>query len=128
MKDYKKKRNGFLGPDFSSKFSPWMANGNLSPRLIYWEVKKWEKENGGENEHSKHFIFELMWRDFWHYWAFKYGSNIFHEYGHNNKGFSKWNVNPKIIELWKKGQTGMPIIDAIQRDLLATGYISNRAR
>ena len=36
MKDYKDLRNGFLGPNFSSKFSPWMANGCLSPREIYW--------------------------------------------------------------------------------------------
>ena len=32
MKDYKKLRNGFLGANFSSKLSPWMANGCLSPR------------------------------------------------------------------------------------------------
>lgn len=36
MKDYKKLRNGFLGPNFSSKLSPWMANGCLSPRQIYF--------------------------------------------------------------------------------------------
>jgi len=42
MKDYKRLRNGFLGSNFSSKFSPWMANGCVSPRKIYFEVKKWE--------------------------------------------------------------------------------------
>ena len=29
-------RNGFLGRDFSSKFSPWLALGCLSPRWCYW--------------------------------------------------------------------------------------------
>jgi len=43
MKDYKTLRNGFLGPNFSSKLSPWMANGCLSPREIYWQVKQWEE-------------------------------------------------------------------------------------
>lgn len=71
MKNYKNLRNGFLGPNFSSKLSPWMANGSVSPRKIYWEVKKWEDLNE-ENEHSKHFIAELFWRDFWHYWAYRY--------------------------------------------------------
>lgn len=47
MRDYKKLRNGFLGPNFSSKLSPWMANGCLSPREIYFQVKKWEQENMG---------------------------------------------------------------------------------
>ena len=106
-----------------------MANGTLSPRSIYWEVKKWEEQNGGENEHSKHFIMELLWRDFWHYWAYKYSDKIFFPYGHVNRSQTKcWHLNTEIINLWKKGQTGIPIIDAIQRDLKKTGFISNRAR
>ena len=36
MRNYKDTRNGFLGPNFSAKFSPWMANGCLSPRFIYF--------------------------------------------------------------------------------------------
>lgn len=39
---YKKERNGFTGQDFSSKLSPWIANGCLSVRLIYWKSKEWE--------------------------------------------------------------------------------------
>lgn len=114
MKDYKKLRNGFLGPNFSSKLSPWMANGSLSPRSIYWQVKKWEEQNGGENEHSKHFIAELLWRDFWHYWAYKHSDQIFFPYGHANRSQTKsWRLNTEIIRLWKEGQTGLPIIDAI---------------
>lgn len=31
-------RNGMLGPDYSTKFSPWLASGSLSPRFIYEEV------------------------------------------------------------------------------------------
>ena len=82
----------------------------------------------GENEHSKHFIAELLWRDFWHYWAYKFGDHIFYEYGHADRSQSTWQNNSEIIRLWKEGMTGIPIIDAIQRDLNATGYISNRAR
>ncbi len=32
---YKKTRNGLMGANFSSKLSPWMANGTISPRYIY---------------------------------------------------------------------------------------------
>lgn len=28
-----------LGPDYSTKFSPWLASGSLSPRFIYQEVQ-----------------------------------------------------------------------------------------
>lgn len=27
-----------LGPDYSTKFSPWLASGSISPRLIDEEV------------------------------------------------------------------------------------------
>ena len=41
LKEYKETRNGMLGADYSSKFSPWLANGCLSPRYIYEEVQKY---------------------------------------------------------------------------------------
>ncbi|PHT93329.1 Cryptochrome DASH, chloroplastic/mitochondrial [Capsicum annuum] len=44
LKVYKETRNGMLGPDYSTKFSPWLASGSLSPRFIYEEVKRYEKE------------------------------------------------------------------------------------
>ena len=39
LKVYKETRNGMLGPDYSTKFSPWLAFGCISPRFIYEEVK-----------------------------------------------------------------------------------------
>ncbi|MEL6939696.1 MAG: deoxyribodipyrimidine photo-lyase, partial [Cyanobacteria bacterium J06598_1] len=41
---YKDTRNGMLGADYSSKFSPWLANGSLSPRKIHAEVQRYERE------------------------------------------------------------------------------------
>ena len=42
--EYKITRNELMGTDTSSKLSPWIANGSLSIRKVYWEVKKFEKE------------------------------------------------------------------------------------
>lgn len=39
LRVYKETRNGMLGPDYSTKFSPWLASGSLSPRYIYEEVQ-----------------------------------------------------------------------------------------
>lgn len=36
---YKETRNGMIGPDYSTKFSPWLASGSLSPRYVYEEVR-----------------------------------------------------------------------------------------
>lgn len=37
-------RNGMLGPDYSTKFSPWLAAGCLSPRTVAAEVARYEAE------------------------------------------------------------------------------------
>lgn len=43
---YKETRNGLLGTDFSTKFSPWLANGTLSPKVIYQRIEDWEADFG----------------------------------------------------------------------------------
>ncbi|GMN39796.1 hypothetical protein TIFTF001_009023 [Ficus carica] len=45
LRNYKETRNGMLGPDYSTKFSPWLASGSVSPRLIHEEVvqEKWRR-------------------------------------------------------------------------------------
>ena len=40
----------------------------------------------------------------------------------------KWSYNKKIFEKWCQGQTGYVMVDAAQRELIATGYMHNRAR
>jgi Deoxyribodipyrimidine photolyase len=44
LRDYKNTRNGLIGQAYSSKFSPWLAQGCISPRQIYAEIKAYEEE------------------------------------------------------------------------------------
>ena len=37
-------RNGMLGPDYSTKFSAWLAAGCISPRTIHHEIQKYEQQ------------------------------------------------------------------------------------
>jgi len=69
---YKKTRNGLVGTDYSSKFSPWLVNGSISARQIYWEVKRFEKEVK-KNQDTYWLIFELIWRDYFKYVSLKHG-------------------------------------------------------
>ncbi len=43
IETYKDTRNGLIGADYSSKFSPWLSLGCISPRYVYWEIKRFEK-------------------------------------------------------------------------------------
>ena len=126
LKNYKFTRNGLLGSDYSSKFSPWLANGSLSPRRIYWEVKKYEQERK-QNVSTYWMIFELIWRDFFRYSAIKYGNAIFLA-GGIQQNERDWRHDREDFQRWAKGQTGIPFIDANMRELNQTGYMSNRGR
>lgn len=126
LKSYKFTRNGLLGADYSSKFSPWLANGSLSPRKIYWEVKAYEQQRK-KNISTYWMIFELIWRDFFRYSAIKYADDIFKQGGIQQKE-RDWRHDRKDFERWAEGQTGIPFIDANMRELNKTGYMSNRGR
>lgn len=123
---YKETRNGLLGSDYSSRFSPWLANGCLSPRLVYEEVKKYEEEVES-NPSTYWLIFELLWRDYFRFVSLKHGSAIFKEGGIRGKGIGGYE-DAMSFHRWADGNTGVPFIDAAMRELLATGFTSNRAR
>lgn len=83
---YKETRNGLLGQDNSSKFSPWLAQGSLSIRTIFHQVLAQKTQNAS----TKHMIDELFWRDFFIFYANYHGSSLFHEYGASGKGVHQW--------------------------------------
>ncbi|AIE75937.1 MULTISPECIES: DASH family cryptochrome [unclassified Synechocystis] len=126
LKIYKETRNGMVGADYSSKFSPWLALGCLSPRFIYQEVKRYEQERIS-NDSTYWLIFELLWRDFFRFVAQKYGDRLFNRGGLLGKRFP-WQRDQVRFELWRSGQTGYPLVDANMRELNLTGFMSNRGR
>ncbi len=126
LKNYKETRNDLRKPNGSSKLSAWLANGSLSPRTVYEEVKKYEKERH-KNSSTYWLIFELLWRDYFKLMARKHGSKIFKLEGIQDKPLDLED-NMKSFLAWANGSTGIPFIDANMREMNATGYMSNRGR
>lgn len=116
---YKKTRNGLLGANFSTRFSPWLARGCLSARQVHKEVKAWEDVHGS-CESSYWIIFELLWRDYFHRAGQLEGASLF-------GGESLPEVS-EAFNAWRNAETGLPFIDAAMLELKRTGWISNRAR
>ena len=123
---YKKTRNGLIGKDYSTKFSPWLANGSLSAKTIYWKIKDFEDEFGA-NQSTYWVIFELVWRDYFKYISLKHGSKIFRIGGILEKNYT-WNADRSIIENWKNGKTKDDFVNANMIELKETGWMSNRGR
>jgi deoxyribodipyrimidine photo-lyase len=97
---YKETRNGLLGTDYSTKFSPFLALGSLSPRKIYFEIKRYE-ETVTKNDSTYWVIFELMWRDYFRFVAEKEGNKIFLPTGIRADPTVQWNFDTNIFNKWK---------------------------
>jgi len=123
---YKNTRNGLVAIDYSTKFSPWLANGSLSAKTIYWRIKQYEKEFGS-NESTYWVIFELIWRDYFKFISLKYGSKIFQIEGILDVKYN-WNNNSKAISQWIQGKTKDNFVNANMIELKETGWMSNRGR
>ena len=123
---YKLTRNGLLGKDYSSKLSSWLANGSISVRYVYMQIKKYEEEIE-KNESTYWLFFELIWRDFFKYVSMQHKDKFFSKSG--IYGDSKdWSNNKELINRWINGETNEPFVNANMKELSQTGFMSNRGR
>lgn len=103
---------------------------------------EWEDGNNGgkEDKGTAAIRFELLWRDYMRFCLEKYGTDFFELYGfgagrRTEKHGVEWktpsNKDPTTqskFKRWLEGRTSTGLIDAAQRELLLTGYTSNRTR
>lgn len=127
VRNYNQSKNELIGGDYSSKLSPYLAQGCLSPKLIYAELKRYEEINGADKNTYALFL-DLLRRDFFRLMAKKHEEKIFLRCGTcENKNQIKPN-DWKLFTSWQKGHTGLLFIDANMREMNLSGYMSNRGR
>lgn len=119
----------FPAQSSTSRLSPYIHQGLISPRLIVEKVTKLNKNKRiGGNSSIETFIKEIAWRDFYRHvminWPYLMMFIPF------NFGFKdlKWDNDYSKFIKWAIGETGFPIIDASMKQLLHTGYMNNRCR
>jgi len=123
---YKNTRNGLIGSDYSSKFSPYLALGCISPVSVYHQVRSFEKERIN-NTSTYWLIFEMLWREFFKLTSWRYGKQIFQGSGILHK--KPLIVNDKILfNNWISGKTGDDFVNANMLEIKQTGFMSNRGR
>ncbi len=123
---YKATRNGLCGADYSSKLSPWLASGALSPRSVHAALRTHEAAYGA-SDGSYWLWFELLWRDYFRFLHRQHGARLYRA-----RGLAERAATPRhdaaAFARWCRGQTGEPLVDAGMRELAASGYLSNRMR
>jgi len=134
LANYKSTRNESIGWDYSTKLSPWLAAGCVSPRQIHHRIVQYEEAHG-ESVHTYWVTFELLWRDYLRFFAIKHGNKIFFEDGPAGLvpkgmtwGYAGSPTTDKRFKAWKDGRTGVPWVDGHMRELKHTGFMSNRGR
>ena len=125
--NYKNTRNGMIGADYSTKFSPWLALGCLSPREIFYELKKYESKFSA-NDSTYWLVFELLWRDYFRFMMKKHRNKYFSISGIKAADLNPLQKDTKVLQTWINGKTGNDFVDANMLELKLTGFMSNRGR
>ncbi|MCS7073511.1 MAG: DASH family cryptochrome [Bacteroidia bacterium] len=119
---------GYLEKDKTiMQISPWLSHGCLSPRFLYQKLQEFSEDNERKNRIATQLQEQLYRREYYRWFAKKYGIQIFLSGGVAELPV-RWKTDKRLFEAWQFGNTGFPLIDAIQRQLLHTGWISGLAR
>ncbi|RTK93432.1 MAG: deoxyribodipyrimidine photo-lyase [Rickettsiales bacterium] len=124
LKDYKEGRN-FPSKNNVSCLSPYLHFGEISTNYIWHKVIS--EENKGYIQDIDHFRSELGWREFSYYLLYHF-PHLPTQNLNSKFDIFPWLEDERILILWQKGKTGIPIVDAGMRQLWKTGYMHNRVR
>ncbi|MGL6259368.1 DASH family cryptochrome [Vibrio sp. WXL210] len=123
---YKQTRNHLDDWTKSTGFSPWLAWGCISPKQIV-ECLEAYQQNHGYNESTYWIWFELLWREYFRWYAEKHSNKLF-SFGGIKGSKPLTTFYSQQYRQWTEGCTGFAIVDACMRQLKYTGTMSNRGR
>ncbi|MCW8399278.1 DNA photolyase family protein [Legionella sp. PATHC038] len=126
LNDYKKNRD-FPIKNATSRLSPHLHFGEISPWTIVRAIELAKLEPKCDLSSADHFLSELGWREFSVYLLYHFPKLPSANFRNEFDAFP-WHNDEKLLACWQKGLTGYPIIDAGMRELWATGYMHNRVR
>ena len=126
LKDYKEGRN-FPAKTHTSQLSPYLHFGQISPNYVWYQAQQAGIAHSCENDLDC-FLSELGWREFSYSLLYHYPDLPENNLQKKFDSFPWEEPDNERLELWQKGQTGFPIVDAGMRELWATGTMHNRVR
>lgn len=111
-----------LGEEGTSRLSQDLKFGTLSVRSV-WHAA----EDAFTSTTLERFWLELLWRSFHHENLVRQPELLEQPFLSDFADFP-WREDRADLAAWQRGETGYPVVDAAARQLLATGYVHNRAR
>jgi deoxyribodipyrimidine photo-lyase len=129
LDDYKAIRD-IPSKDGTSRLSPHLHFGEISPRQIWHKVQALIDDGKVSDQSAFTFQQELLWREFSYHLLYHFGPLADENFNNKFNAFpwAETNQNQDKLHAWKTGQTGYPLVDAGMRQLWAIGWMHNRVR
>ncbi|MBK0398862.1 deoxyribodipyrimidine photo-lyase [Limibaculum sp. M0105] len=112
----------------TSRLSENLAYGEISPRTIWHAGRSaMERLSGHAEAGAEHFLKELAWREFAYHLLY-HTPRIETENWRPEWDDFPWHADNADAERWRRGMTGIEMVDAGMREMYATGTMHNRLR
>jgi deoxyribodipyrimidine photo-lyase len=113
--------------DGTSRLSPHLHFGELSPRQLWHAVRAADAVRGDVATGAEAYLRELGWREF--------SAHLLHHFPALPEALLRdafarfpWREDEAALDAWRRGRTGYPVVDAGMRQLWSTGWMHNRVR
>ena len=115
--------------DGTSRLSPHLHFGEISPRqaLTAAASRALDPDFAGRARGTETFLREIGWREFAQHVLYHFPHTSTEPLDPRFKDHA-WRTDPKALLAWKRGMTGIPLVDAGMRELWHTGWMHNRVR
>lgn len=107
----------------TSRLSPFLKVGSIHPRTIVHAVQ-------GVSSGRTSFISEICWREFYADVLFHQPESIWRnlQSQFDHLAVDRDDAAIERFQVWARGETGYPLVDAGMRQLLSEGWMHNRVR
>lgn len=125
LRDYPHERDRPFHWDGSSRLSPHLHFGEISPRQVWHAVHSARSPKTAAA--CDKFLSEIGWREFAHHVLHHFPHTADAPLGTKFDDFP-WQRGRRELQAWQRGRTGYPIVDAGMAQLWLTGTMHNRVR
>ncbi len=110
----------------TSRLSPHLHFGEITPRQIHHALDRLAKNRGGLD--IEPYLRQLGWREFAHHLLYHFPRTPTENFNARFDRFPWAATDTERLDAWARGRTGVPLVDAGMRELWTTGWMHNRVR
>lgn len=112
----------------TSRMSPHLHFGEISPGQIQAGLRTLLAGRKGAMPDIEPYLRELGWREFAHHLLYHFPTTPTDNFNPRFDGFHWADADEALLDRWRHGRTGIPLVDAGMRELWHTGWMHNRVR